>query len=110
MFGFEISYKGRTIEVGIPGGSILLYAGLLSRDAPQKEAKFEVVGYDSINAQNNKWLDETMDLGDEIEIRVIDQESFDPPSSVEPYKNRTDEEKVAHFHELKKTLSDEGLI
>ncbi len=35
MFGFEIRYKGRTIEVGIPGGSILLYAGLLSRDAPQ---------------------------------------------------------------------------
>jgi hypothetical protein len=86
MRALEFLLNGRPICVAAPGGGGLVMSSIVlagSVDAPDGyEVRFRVGGVR--DDQHHEWFHRSLELGDKVEIRIIDAPQSDSPVSIEP--------------------------
>lgn len=107
--GFRISYKGKHLSnVGLEtDGVVTCIFHAVQRIGEAQELYFNAGGLNSKTGEHLDWFSQSLEIGDKIEIEVIDSNFDQPPKIRKPITKEEElEQKIAYFHRLKEELKD----
>ncbi|WBL23373.1 hypothetical protein [Zunongwangia sp. HRR-M8] len=106
MIGFELNVKGEVFKAA-------LYKGVLTVILTKHHETIDVHfgGLDTDNDENIDWLNATLELDEEIKVKVKDIfENSEPERVRRKDRKSQDELDLQKYYSLKKKLEEKGLI
>ena len=111
MIGFELNIKGEKISAALPKGNVHIIADILNKEI--EEIRVVFAGLNSENYEQLYWYENSLKIGDEFTVKVVDISHSSKPTRIEK-KEDVDlfitEGKLKTYNFLKKELEEKGLI
>jgi len=111
MIGFEIKSKNEKMTVALEKGVVSVIFTRV-KNMERDEIQLSATGLNIEKQENYKWLFRNLQLGEEINIKVIELENSSDPIKVEnyPMEKLILDDKLKRYQNLKRELEEAGLI
>ena len=113
MIGFELNINGKKVSAALENGVVSVILTKLS-DELRNSIDLDFTGLNTHEKGNEElidWYRSSLNLGDELMIKVIDVSENSVPIEVRKKKSEfKDEQKLRSYEALKEELENKGLI